>query len=228
TVGNSGCWNEFTIDNAHVHNRYNFANALLIGNGNISHSNTVGIVNGGLYTNAGDTRVGVNGTHNTLRVEGAGSKFVGAMGMIVGLNNTASDNTVELRTGAEMLVPSLVIGNANNSGNRLLLAGGKLEADSLVFNGDNFLAVEIQSDGLPEHAHIANAVTLPAGLRICPAADKDAPLGEYPLIFSDTGIAYSEIAIDAPIHEQNRWKPLVKNNTLCLLFRAPQTLIIIK
>jgi len=163
-----------------------------------------------------------------LRVENPGSKFIGSMGMTVGVNNTAHRNAVELYTGALLQVPSLTIGNAANSGNRLLLAGGRLETGTLTFNGDNCLAVKLQLDGLPDCAHVTGAVVIPKGLRLCPSAVKGAPVGLYPVLVSDTGVIDNGHVLDIPDAERGRWKFEVLDNTLFVKYSEPRTLFIIK
>lgn len=223
-IGNGGNFNAMVVDDSLVVNTYTFANALCVGaNG---HSNLLVIANNGRYENAGDTRVGNNSSGNTLTLTNA--TFTSPQQLLIGAANAALDNRVELLPGALLQVPSLAVGNAANSGNHLLLAGGRLEANTLTFNGDNFLAAHIPLDGFPDHAHIRDHVTLPDGLILRPTTVKGAPYGAYPLISSEAGITDEGLVIDAPDAQRSSWRCDIRGNTLRLVYQPPRTLFIIR
>ena len=122
-------------------------------------------------------------------------------------------------------------GNASNKGNRLLLAGGRLDVGgTFTLNANSILAVEIQPNGLPECANITGNATFAKDTLLRPAAVRDAAYGRFPVLISTgtTGIINNGLTLDVPKGQETRWSHEIIGKTLYLTHRAPRTLFLVR
>ena len=230
-VGANGRGNLMIIDNANVVNHSTANEAFRIGSNIASVSNRLEIINGGRYGCAGDARVGDNGSGNIMLVADGGV-FAGAKSLHIGQTSSANNNALHLRPGGIATSATLNIGVAGNSGNRLLLAGGALEANTLNINGSgNILAVHLTSAGLPEvSVDIAGTATFAPGTLVVPASDSNAPDGKFVLLRAANPISDASRAniTLAPGTDAKCWKLIITDHEVILRAAKSSTIILIR